>query len=641
MILYLSNRVPMVAWILLTSVVSMTLLVLAAFATWKRRQTRRLLEKAGLPTIVWIPRFINYRLDQQRTISTDPTTTTAANADIPKKLAASNITNILPRMERLGGPYGMYGTVYGISTPVIHVAHPTPARAILMGETSGSSSPEQPNNSRLPISSTSGATKAPAYNHFKNFSGDGVFTADGDEWKEKRASVMHSLFRSSGQAFVQLLEVEANHAADVFIEQVERQRKLQENDGYEDVARVNIVPLLQRSTIGLIYRYLTHDNETARDFIEDKNDKTAASSLSEKNHSSSKKALETSPHLAGQHWTLSLDKYLDSITNIRMILLAQSRSLWYLLPRWCYRCGSPMYQEEERTLLPIREFARMACRKAKPTSPLARLMTRESHGNDKDMLDEAVTLLFAGQDTSAATLSWTIHLLSLYPDIQNKLASEVASAMLSLSSTSSSDFVPKSLFSRMPYLDAVIKEAMRLYPVAPFVVRRLSHDVPVFGGSGASKADSKHTEAIVTLPAGAVACIWIYGLHRNPTLWDQPDDFVPERWLNSTTNTEAGAASTPCQVCHEAYMPFAIGPRNCVGQPMAQVILRVLLARLVWHFQFCDERLSRVERETEVASNATISKTLQKEMQAGFTVLPLGGVQVAIHARRRTVKLHK
>jgi hypothetical protein len=64
-----------------------------------------------------------------------------------RKLAPSNITRILPKMEKLKGPYGMFGTVYGISIPVIHVAHPIPIKAILK--------------------SPAGATKAPAYNHFK------------------------------------------------------------------------------------------------------------------------------------------------------------------------------------------------------------------------------------------------------------------------------------------------------------------------------------------------------------------------------------------------------------------------------------------------------------------------------------------
>jgi hypothetical protein len=88
---------------------------------------------------------------------------------------------MLPRMQRLGGPYDMYGTVYGVATAVVHVAHPVPALAILLSRSSGEL--------------TSGACKAPAYDHFKNFCGDGVFTAEGNDWKVKRAAVLHALFR--------------------------------------------------------------------------------------------------------------------------------------------------------------------------------------------------------------------------------------------------------------------------------------------------------------------------------------------------------------------------------------------------------------------------------------------------------------
>ena len=94
-------------------------------------------------------------------------------------------------------------------------------------------------------------------------------------------------------------------------------------------------------------------------------------------------------------------------------------------------------------MVPIREFAKLVCKNAMPGSPLALLSQRESHssssstgqsqdsssGVSKNLLDEAITLLFAGQDTSAATLSWTLHLLSLHPDKQERVAKEVRSVL--------------------------------------------------------------------------------------------------------------------------------------------------------------------------------------------------------------------
>jgi cytochrome P450 len=314
----------------------------------------------------------------------------------------------------------------------------------------------------------------------------------------------------------------------------------------------------------------------------------------------------------------SVETYLNSIIRIRMIILAQSRSIWFLLPRWCYRFFSSLYRDEEQTVIPIRHFASIACNRAKPGSPLARLKEMDSHGKQppvegisKDLLDEAITLLFAGQDTGAATLSWTLHLLSLYPEVQSKVADEVRNVLDAERSISTNPFVTRKTVSKMPYLDAVIKESMRLYPVAPFVVRRIMHDLPVLD----DKDDGQFARATV-LPAGSVACIWIYGLHRNPALWNKPDAFLPERWIDADLK-DIGQTNG-------AYMPFAAGPRNCVGQPLAHIILRTLLARLMYKYEFRDERLSEKRDAME----------LRKDMQAGFTVLPSGGVTLLIRERK-------
>lgn len=290
-----------------------------------------------------------------------------------------------------------------------------------------------------------------------------------------------------------------------------------------------------------------------------------------------------------------------------------------------------MYKEEERTMGPIRAFATRACERAQPGSPLALLRERPSHAScgastlSQDMIDEAITLLFAGQDTSAATLSWTLHLLSLYPDVQERLAKEVNSVLLEsedegsdmesrkgVTSTRRTSVFSKKLVSKMPFMDAVIKESMRLYPVAPFVVRKLQHDLHV--------QENKET---TTLPAGAFACIWIYGLHRNPKLWNRPNEFVPDRWINPYLRSlDAG------QDMVGAYMPFAAGPRSCVGQPLANVILRIVLARIIHQYNFCDTRL--------VSASECDVNDLRKDMQAGFTVLPEGGLKLAVSPRTFT-----
>jgi cytochrome P450 len=169
----------------------------------------------------------------------------------------------------------------------------------------------------------------------------------------------------------------------------------------------------------------------------------------------------------------------------------------------------------------------------------------------------------------------------------------------------------------MPFLDAVIKESMRLYPVAPFIVRKLTTDVTIPDASDKTKNTS--------LPASTLACIWIYSLHRQPSLWNKPDEFLPERWIESELRSKDRG-----QQEHGAYMPFAIGPRNCLGQPLAHVILRIFLARIINKYTVLDPRFEALKT---LKGDEVDERCLRKDMQAGFTVLPSNGLKLQLVER--------
>lgn len=633
---------PKPSWLVcLVWIFPLLLLPIALVLVAQCFRTYRTLSAAGLPVVFWRPRFFNYQVTHS-----------------DKQLPSSSITNILPRMRRLGGPYGMYGTVYGFNTAVVHVAHPTPALAILQGHHSPQGATPPPTVwavttkllrglFRLKVSpslSTSmrfhetGIQKSPAYNHFEHFCGQGVFTADGQDWKDKRTAVLHILLRrkywqeelircvqdAAGQLVHRLSNIDTpadggDTRDDIFIFK------------NKSLSCINVVPILQRATVGIIYQYLTHTklheestpidgapihcHDSQRNNLMANKFDTKHTNMGRQKTGSSKSS------------SMLLAQYLQSVIQIRMIILAQSRSLWFLLPRWIYRTFSSLFRSEEETMIPIRAFARQAVADAKPKSPLAELQKlplyhkspsrttssifpgivqdpSESSPITSNLLFETITLLFAGQDTSAATLSWTLHLLSLHPDIQRKLAAEIAGVQPSLP--------PKDVL-QLTFLDAVLKESMRLYPVAPFVVRKITSSMH-FGVESTRRdtAMAPTTDESVTLPKGALACIWIYSLHRNPEFWDDPDQFRPERWLTNPGGEKSdGGIST-------AYMPFAAGPRNCVGQPMAHIILRLLLAHLISNFTF-----------------QALDGEKRKDMQVGFTVLPSGGVPLVVHPREK------
>ena len=665
---------------ILGSTVVWLILLLTLCLAWIKIQRRRTYlqlssRKCNLPTVTWIPKFLNYHAEFDESNTNDNDSGAPENR---KKMASSSITNVLPRMEKLNGPYGMYATVYGVTTKVVHIAHPVPARCILMGGPSPSekkraSTSTSHQNERAYVAPM-GASKSPAYDHFKNFSGDGVFTADGLTWKKKRTSVIHSLLKGctrNESPESQRLENEVNRAADNFITKVRRAAN-------ESMNGVNVVPLLQQSTIELICRFITHHDFNFGSSKQHNLDMPALSAESrgksvlidfepkERSKLNQKRGKEvnlenltnismsSSDSIAVCNETdLSscsssttetqpsdfLSSYLDAVTKIRMIILAQSRSIWFLLPRWIYRTFSPLFRHEEEQMLAIRNFARFVCKQAQPGSPLFNLRSRRSHNSqmdinvrdgsfiNKDLLDEAITLLFAGQDTSAATISWTLHLLSLNPKAQKRLISEVR-GVVDEDKTLPRDKkkrITKEMIAKMPFLDATIKESMRLYPVAPFVVRRVTEDLTIPHDSDSSS---------IVIPRDTFACIWIYGLHRNKNLWDRPDDFIPERWIDPDIRNRDEAQAKQ----KGAFMPFAMGPRNCVGQPLAHSILRILLAKIMHDCEFTDYRMVAQKSKIDDQANYKDIMILRKDMQAGFTVLPTGGVRLMLGKDTEKIK---
>jgi len=243
-----------------------------------------------------------------------------------------------------------------------------------------------------------------------------------------------------------------------------------------------------------------------------------------------------------------------------------------------------------------------------PGSPIDEMKNKASHQeNLDDVLDEAITLMFAGQDTSAATMGWILHLLSLNSKVQEKLREEV---LLGIGDKGKGGgVVTKEGVMGLKYLGAVIKEGMRLYPVAPFVVRRVVGEDMVI-----EREDAEGGREKVRLTKGTLGVVWIHGLHRNDKYWARPDEFLPERWLEGGLEEEGkgkvdfGVKNAGC------YMPFAGGPRGCIGREIANVVIRILLAKCMVEYE-------------------VVGKGALKEMEAGFTVLPTGGVNVLMLKR--------
>ncbi|MBY8870758.1 cytochrome P450 [Micromonospora sp. PLK6-60] len=184
---------------------------------------------------------------------------------------------------------------------------------------------------------------------------------------------------------------------------------------------------------------------------------------------------------------------------------------------------------------------------------LSRLV--ESTGREADprvgqarLRDELVTLLLAGHETTASTLSWTLHLLDRHPAVWERVHAEAVETL--------GDRLPGYAdLSRLTYTNAVIQEAMRLYPPV-WLLPRLAVHSDVVGG--------------YRVPAGADVLISPYTLHRDRRFWDRPDQFEPDRF--------APGASTDRP--RYAYIPFGAGPRFCVGNNLGMLEAVLVLAML-------------------------------------------------------------
>jgi cytochrome P450 len=174
--------------------------------------------------------------------------------------------------------------------------------------------------------------------------------------------------------------------------------------------------------------------------------------------------------------------------------------------------------------------------------------------NDQLIRDQLVTMLIAGHDTSTASLAWALYFLGKYPHIQEKVVDELKSVL--------GDNLPRhDQLSTLPYLGAVIDEALRLYP-------------PIHLGSRFATKELSYKG--YRIKKGERILYSIYLSHRDPAYWENPNEFMPERFL--------GDKKPATNAYH--YLPFGKGTRNCIGLAFADVEVKVVLARLLQTYRF-------------------------------------------------------
>ena len=170
--------------------------------------------------------------------------------------------------------------------------------------------------------------------------------------------------------------------------------------------------------------------------------------------------------------------------------------------------------------------------------------------NTAELRDNLLTFIVAGHETTALALSWALYLCAFDTRVQDKARAE-AQAVLSGPATGTD-------VANLPYIRAIIDEALRLYPPAALVSRT---------------AQTRDSLCGREVKPGDTVMIPIYALHRHEMLWDDPDAFRPERFVENKPD-------------RFAYLPFGDGPRICIGASFALQEAVIILATLLARFKF-------------------------------------------------------
>lgn len=187
---------------------------------------------------------------------------------------------------------------------------------------------------------------------------------------------------------------------------------------------------------------------------------------------------------------------------------------------------------------------------------------KSSYSKEGFLLAQANVLIIAGSETTATTLAAIAYYLTTDHVKLQRLQDEVRSAFDD----------PKKIngdsASRLPYLHSVIEESLRLFPPVPFGPPRVSTGVTIDGHY---------------VPSSTVVSTLPYATTRSPRYWEAPLEFEPERWLPADHPFHEARFDNDNK---NASKPFMLGPRACLGINLAYVELRIMLARLVWQFDW-------------------------------------------------------
>jgi cytochrome P450 len=247
-------------------------------------------------------------------------------------------------------------------------------------------------------------------------------------------------------------------------------------------------------------------------------------------------------------------------TEIQDFYYLRFASLRFLIPTWLPTPGNRRLAAATRRLDDVVYGIVRDRRQDEDRGDLLSMLlqARDENGlgmSERQVRDEVMTLLLAGHETTALTLTWAFLLLDRNPDARLRLEAELA-AVLGAESPS------PDVVSALPYTQAIVNETLRLYPPAYVTGREAIRQTSVGG---------------TAIPKGHIILISMYTTHRDARFFPEPDEFRPERWLDGLEK----------RLPRGAFIPFGMGSRMCIGAAFAMMEAVLLLATIArrWRFE--------------------------------------------------------
>ncbi|CAO1404680.1 unnamed protein product [Diamesa tonsa] len=192
----------------------------------------------------------------------------------------------------------------------------------------------------------------------------------------------------------------------------------------------------------------------------------------------------------------------------------------------------------------------------KPQIFIDQLFKMKNHFTMDQIRDELNVFILAGHETTALTMSGVLLFLAMHQEVQDKVVLELEDVFDSVDQETENE-----MLNKLPYLDLVIKESLRLLPIAPVLAREATKDIELKS---------------CTIPAGANIFLNMFDVRRNPKYWgDDAHLFNPDRFLPQNF----------CKVHPYAYAPFSKGPRNCIGMKYGMNVMKIALSHILRNYK--------------------------------------------------------